>query len=94
MVSVTDVFGRTQVVIFPTSGVFKATKEFVYSNEVLIHEVGAIQGVSFLPFGGYSFGSEKNYASMAVILKGDEKYHFHTVFLFKENGEWEVYAMD
>ena len=36
----------------------------------------------------------KNYASMAVILKGDKKYRFQTVFLFKENGVWEVYAMD
>jgi hypothetical protein len=86
-------------IILPNSDAYKAAKNYLNKDYQLKSEIGEIKGYTVLPSGGIetSSGSNGTYgaASIALIIKGTEKYKELVIYVEKTpDTDWTVAGIE
>jgi len=86
-------------VILPNSDAYKTAKDYLNNDSQLTSEIGEIRGYTVLPSGGIEMSSSSNgtygAASIALIIKGTEKYRELTIYVEKTpDTDWTVIGIE
>lgn len=85
----------TAILVLPQTKVYKAAKDFLFTNKEIISKVGQVEGIFLMPKGGISVSSssegESGQGELNFIVKGTEKYIDISLWFEKEiNTNWTV----